>query len=88
MGRVHMPKQNLDNLPTRNMKGLKKTVAEKKLERAKRTATKKQQKKGHREFVTGANSQTGPRQSTDPIMKLNTSRPSIASTMLNMASSS
>ncbi|ODM88744.1 Ribosome production factor 2 [Orchesella cincta] len=34
LGRVHIPKQNLRNLPTRNMKGLKKTMAEKKLERA------------------------------------------------------
>jgi len=37
LGRVHMPKQDLRRLPTRNMKGLRKTEAEKKVERAKRT---------------------------------------------------
>jgi len=37
LGRIHMPKQNLNSLPTRNMKGLKKTVAEKKLQRAEKT---------------------------------------------------
>lgn len=34
LGRVHIPKQNLRNLPTRNMKGLKKSMAERKMERA------------------------------------------------------
>lgn len=34
LGRVHIPRQDLRNLPTRNMKGLKKTMAERKMERA------------------------------------------------------
>lgn len=34
LGRVHIPKQDLRKLPTRNMKGLKKTMAERKIERA------------------------------------------------------
>jgi len=41
LGRVHMPKQDLRRLPTRNMKGLKKTVAEKKIERAERVRSGK-----------------------------------------------
>jgi len=34
LGRVHMPRQDLARMPTRNYKGLKKTMAEKKIERA------------------------------------------------------
>jgi len=34
LGRVHLGRQDLRNLPTRNMKGLKKSMAERKLERA------------------------------------------------------
>jgi len=41
LGRVHMPKQDLRRLPTRNMKGLRKTAAEQKLERAKKAEERK-----------------------------------------------
>jgi len=44
LGRVHMPKQDLRRLPTRNMKGLRKTEAEKKIERASRVRSLKDKK--------------------------------------------
>ena len=35
--RIHVPKQNIDSLQTRKMKGLKKTVSEKKEQRKRRS---------------------------------------------------
>jgi len=85
MGRVHMPKQNLNKLPTRNMKGLKRTVAEKKVERAKRVATRKQ--KDNPNLIPlgaeGNNSNSSPGPSNSALAKLNTSRPKM---LLNLSS--
>lgn len=80
MGRVHMPKQNLSNLPTRNMKGLKRTVAEKKVERAQKVAIRRKKENPNLIPLGGSNT---PGPSSSAIAKLNTSRPSI---LLNTSS--
>jgi len=98
LGRVHMPKQNLNQLPTRNMKGLRRTAAEQKVERAKRTKDRKDKKASvsRRGVSTKANNPNiqalGQRDpgskafasgtTNSALAKLNTSRPSM---LLNLS---
>jgi ribosome production factor 2 len=98
MGRVHMPKQNLNKLPTRNMKALKRTPAEqkveragKKVERARRAKTVVLRNEGGQKdnpnlTPLGTESSKGQRSlgpTASALAKLNTSRPKM---LLNLSS--
>ena len=76
-----MAKQNLNKLPTKKMKGLRKTVAEKKIDRKNKVIEKRQKKKSNQAPnsipMNSANLQPLPANSA--IAKLNTSRPKMLS---------
>jgi len=78
LGRVHMPKQDLRRLPTRDMKGLKKTVAEKKVERANRVRKPKSPNTsgttGNRKNRRGKGSSGPTGANTTPLASFRTTR--------------